>query len=454
MTSPTPTPPQSTAIAAFLRGLERRAQLLARVQTGDPAATQRALAVTQQVFASEAEQWPIAQWPLQYWRLLLSVPAMGQATRASTNTPLPAIAQLPPAIRAAVLLHLVVCLDESEAAAALDCEVASYQQRIRDALPRDAHGQPDIAVWRQWRDAVQLALDVPDPDAQEMVDAMPQAPPPPAPPPHAAQTTASAPSTGTGTADPPPHPHRHLLRWLWLGVVLGLLALTATFFLHPRGRVLWNEWHNRVRVEALPAAAAPKARFDPADTANDPDRALFAAPQELALATDLPLLAWLSTQAEPLPETTASAPLPHWNRANLRQTAWLRGVWAEWQALPESERASLRTTAAHFFALPAQQQHTLRQRYATQSFDAHRGWHLGPVLGRNWPRIAALFAYIDPGEQQPVVHMLRQASPDDLDTLARLAQTTPPEHRAALRQSLLALPAAQRSTWLQAQLHQ
>jgi len=149
MTSPTPTPPQSTAIAAFLRGLERRAQLLARVQTGDPAATQRALAVTQQVFASEAEQWPIAQWPLQYWRLLLSVPAMGQATRASTNTPLPAIAQLPPAIRAAVLLHLVVCLDESEAAAALDCEVASYQQRIRDALPRDAHGQPDIAVWRQ-----------------------------------------------------------------------------------------------------------------------------------------------------------------------------------------------------------------------------------------------------------------------------------------------------------------
>ncbi len=129
-------------------------------------------------------------------------------------------------------------------------------------------------------------------------------------------------------------------------------------------------------------------------------------------------------------------------------------MWAEWQALPESERASLRTTAAHFFALPAQQQHTLRQRYATQSFDAHRGWHLGPVLGRNWPRIAALFAYIDPGEQQPVVHMLRQASPDDLDTLARLAQTTPPEHRAALRQSLLALPAAQRSTWLQAQLHQ
>ena len=452
MTTPTSTPPQSTAIAAFLRGVERRAQLLARVQTGDPAATQRALAVTRQVFVPEAEQWPITQWPLQYWRLLLSVPAMGQATPVSTNTPLPAIARLPPAIRAAVLLHLVVCLDESEAAAALDCEVASYQQRIRDALPRDAHGQPDIAVWRQWRDAVQLALDAADPDAQEPADATPQATLQTLPP-NATPMTASAPSTAAGPADPPPqHPHRHLLRWLWLGVVLGLLALAATFFLHPRGRVLWNEWHNRVRVEALPAAAAPKTRFDPSDTANDPDRALFAAPQELALAIDLPLLAWLSTQTEPLPEATASAPLPQWSRANLRQTAWLRGVWAEWQALPEPERASLRTTAAHFFGLPAQQQQALRQRYAAQSFDAHRGWHLGPVLGRIWPRIAALFAYIDPSEQQPLLQLLRQATPDDLDTLARLAQITPPEQRAALRQSLLALPAAQRSAWLQAQL--
>ena len=451
MTTPTPTPPQSTAIAAFLRGVERRAWLLARAQSGQPVAAQRALAVTQQVFVSDAEQWPIAQWPLQYWRLLLSVPAMGQATDTATDTPLPAIAQLPPAIRAAVLLHLVVCLDETEAAAALDCEVASYQQRIRDALPRDAHGQPDIAVWRQWRDAVQQALEAPDLVTPTQAAATPQASLQ-TPPPQATPTAASAPSTAAGSANPPPHPHRHLLRWLWLGVALGLLALVATFFLHPRGRVLWNEWHNRVRVEALPAAAAPKARFDPSDAANDPDRALFAAPQELALATDLPLLAWLSTQPDPLPEATASIPLPQWHRTNLRQTAWLRGVWGEWQALPEPERASLRSTATHFFGLPAQQQQALRQRYAAQSFDAHRGWHLGPQLGRNWPRIAALFAFIDPSEQQPIMQLLRQATPEDLDTLARLAQTTPPEHRAQLRQSLLALPANQRSAWLQARL--
>ena len=446
MTIQTPTPPQSTAIVAFLRGVERRARLLAWVQAGHPDAAQRALAVTQQVFATEAEQWPIAQWPLQYWRLLLSVPAMGQAADAVPGTPLPAIAQLPPAIRAAVLLHLVVCLDEADAATALGCDVASYQQRIRDALPRDAHGQPDIAVWRQWRDGVQLALDAPDAGA-----AAPDAPTqtPLTQPPVAA---AGTPVTATSTTPPIPAPHRHLLRWLWLGVALGLLALVATFFLHPRGRVLWSEWHNRVRVEALPAAATPKARFDPNDTANDPDRALFAAPQELVLATNLPLLAWLDAQAEPLPEATASIPLSQWNRANLQQTAWLRGVWSEWQALTESERASLRTTATRFYALPAPEQQTLRQRYAAQSFDAHRGWHLGPQLGRSWPRIAPLFAFIDPNQQQPLLQLLRQATPDDLDTLARLAQITPPEHRAQLRQNLLALPPSQRSAWLQAQL--
>lgn len=234
-------------------------------------------------------------------------------------------------------------------------------------------------------------------------------------------------------------------------MVLGLLK-AATFFLHPRGRVLWNEWHNRVRVEALPAAAAPKARFDPADTANDPDRALFAAPQGLALTTDLPLLSWLSTQAEPLPETTASAPLR--GTAPISTNRVVARVWAEWQALPESERASLRTTAAHFFALPAQRHNAaLRQRYATQSFDAHRGgiWaQCWAATGRASPHCLR----ISTPANSPSMHMLRQASPDDLDTLARLAQATPPEHRAALRQSLLALPAAQRSTWLQAQLHQ
>ena len=457
MTSQSPAPPQSPAIAAFLRGVERRARLLAHVQTGHVATAQRALAVTAQVFATEAEQWPIAQWPLQYWRLLLSVPAMGQAVVAD-GCQLPAIAQLPAAARAAVLLHLVVCLDESDAAAALGIAIRDYQQRIRDALPRDRQGQPDLAVWRHWRDAVQQALEAADAPSDPDIDASATSTASSTPPMPTARAS-TAPPPPAPTAAPLPPPHRHLLRWLWLGVAVCLLALLATFFLHPRGRALLSAWHNRVRVEPLPAAAAPKATFDPADPANDPDRALFAAPQALLLARDLPLLAWLSSLPEPLsnaaPATVAPAPAPapQWNRADLRQTAWLRGAMAEWQALTEAERSTLRATAAQFHTLPLAQQQQLRQRYAQQTFDAHRGWHLGPQLGRQWPRIAPLFAYVDAGERDALLQLLRNASADDTDTLARLAQITPPEARADLRRELLALPAAQRSAWLQARLN-
>lgn len=425
-------PSQSKAIAAFLRGVERRARLLAETQCGSPEPARRALVVAAQVFSSEAGQWPIAQWPMQYWRLLLSVPVMGHAAADTDAGPLPGIAALPAATRAAVLLHLVASLEEVDAAAALNLDIAGYQQRIRDALPRDAQGQPDLATWRQWRDAVPPAL------------AQPVPAPAATPPPHA-------------VASPPRLPSRHLLRWLWLGVAVGLAALAATFFLHPRGRVLWNEWHTRVRVEALPAAAAPKARFDPADPRFDPDRALLAAPAELALARELPLLAWLSTQTEPLPAAdpvsmSPAVPTPPLPAAPLAR-ARLRGAWAEWQALPETERSVLRQTAAHFNALPASTRQALREHYAQQSYDAHRGWHLGPQLGRDWPRIAPLFTFVDASERDALLQLLRAASSEDIDTLARLAQITPPEARAALRQALLAVPAAQRSAWLQAQLN-
>ena len=132
--------------------------------------------------------------------------------------------------------------------------------------------------------------------------------------------------------------------------------------------------------------------------------------------------------------------------------AQARAAWADWQALPESERTQLRAIAVRFDALPAPEQQALQARYAQQPFDAHRGWHLGPRLGRDWPRIAPLFAFVDTGERAALLQLLRELSGDDLEALARLAQTTPPQARAALRHALLAEPSTRRSAWLQAQL--
>lgn len=457
MTESHPSPPPSAAVAAFLRGLDRRARLLALVQSGDAQAAPRALDAAARVFASEAGQWPIAQWPRQYWRLLLSTPSMRQ-TGAVTAGPLPGIARLPAQVRAALLLHLVAALDEADAAAALGIEVDAYQLRIRDALPRDALGQPDLDVWRAWRAAAQRAL-----------DALPET---------AAAAPAPAPSTAQPDqgADAARHRHRRRMRWLWLGVAACAFALLASFFLHQRGRELLDSWRNHVQVEPLPPAVAPKARFDPADPALHPDRALLAEPGTLQLARQLPLLAWLATEAadalpppplapafpdtasaaavDPLAGSDLSERIRAWDRLSPSQRAQQRGALEEWQALPAEEQALLGRLAARFAALPSAEQLALRERYASLSFDAHRGWHLGPRLGRDWPRIGALFAYVEPGEREALLRLLRAASAEELDTLARLAQITPPEARAALRRELLAQAPAQRAAWLQARLQQ
>jgi hypothetical protein len=442
--SPSTAPP---AVAAFLRGLDRRARLLAHVQAGDDQAAKRALAAAARVFAADAGQWPLAEWPQQYWRLLLSTPAMKQPADGTAPT-LPGVARLAAPIRAAVLLHLVAALDDANAAAALGIEVDAYQRRIRDALPRTPLGQPDVDVWRAWRAAAQRAL-----------EALPESAPE-----DAAPRRATPPARDT-EADPTTTHHRRRLGWLWLGVAACAVALAATFFLHPRGRELLDEWRApHVKREALPPADAPKARFDPADPALHPDRALLAAPRELQLARQLPLLAWLTADAsDALPLETGTAAsvaddadmasrMQAWDRLPPHARAMQRGAWAEWQALTEAERASLRATAARFDALPAEQQHALRDRYARLPFDAHRGWHLGPQLGRDWPRILALFAQVDADEREPLLRLLRDATPEDIDALARLAQTTPPEARAALRRELLAQAPGQRTGWLQARL--
>lgn len=437
-------PPPPAAVAAFLRGQDRRARLLALVQTGDPDAARRALAATARVFAPDAGQWPLAQWPRQYWRLLLSAPAMRQPADARPAGPLPGIARLTPPIRAAVLLHLVAALDDADAADALGIDVEAYQRRIRDALPRTPLGQPDVDVWRAWRAAAQRELDK-LPDATPDADAVP---------------AASSPASDDA------RPRRHRTRWLWLGVAACGMALAATFFLHPRGRELLDDWRNHIRVDALPTAEAPQARFDPADPALHPDRDLLAAPRELQLANDLPLLAWLQADADDaLPTDAAIVPTPppteaidmarrmqQWNRQSPQQRARQREAWAEWQALTDGERSTLRTVAQRFAALPADQQQALRERYAQLPFDARRGWHLGPQLGRDWPRVVALFAQVDDGERAALLRLLRDATPEDLDLLARLAQITPPEGRADLRRELLARTPAQRGAWLQARL--
>ena len=457
MTPATPDAPSPAAVTAFLRGLDRRARLFASVQAGDALAAQHAMAVVARVFTGEAGQWPIAEWPRQYWRLLLAAPSLRKPPVEVPTPQLPGIGRLAVETRAAVLLHLVAALDDADASAALGIDIETYQARIRDALPRDALGQPDVDVWRAWRAAVERELS--------------RAPEPATP---SAVAVAAAKPTPAATVDADAH-HHFRLRWLWTGVALCLVAMVATFFLHPRGREVLDQWRAEIKREPLDAAAEPKARFDAADFALHPDRELLASPAELAFARQLPLLAWLEVAgADPreadavrlpvmlAPPVTVSTPVDDTTALTQRQQRWdalparargtQRGAWQAWRALPAVERVRLRAIAARWQLLAGEERLALRARFDALPADARHGWWLGPELGRHWPRVAPLFAFAPEGERNALLVLLRAADSEDIDALERLAQITPPEERDALRLDLLRVPAAERRAWMLAKV--
>ncbi|MEO6227081.1 MAG: hypothetical protein ABIO61_04380 [Thermomonas sp.] len=458
----------SPAIAAFVRGVSQRARLLATVQAGATKPAEQALAVVARVFATEAGQWPIAQWPQQYWRLLLATPHLRQPGAAEPGLPLPGVARLPPTQRAAVLLQVVAELDDATAAMALGTSVVAYQDAIRDGLPPDALGRPDVDVWRAWRAAAQRELANAQPAPETVVPAPQMAA---APNPANSRNSLRQAVDEAASSQAP----RHHVHWLWLGVATCVLAFATTFFLHPAGRAVLERWTATIKVAPLPAADAPKARFNPGDFALQPDRELLAAPEEAVLASQLALLSWLAvngedpraadairlpvmtapilrTRMEPARDAHALANrIQHWDAFAAHVRGTQRGHWQAWRALTASERIQLRDLAQRWRKLDPQQQQGLRARFDAQSYDARNGWWLGPTLGRDWPSINALFAYVDAGQRDALLQLLRQTNQAGWDVLARLAQTTPPEERERVRSEWLAQPPSQRGAWLRAQ---
>jgi hypothetical protein len=136
------------ALAAFLRGIERRGLVLAEAQCGDPLRAQAALATTTTVFRAEATSLPLMRWPSLFWQLLLAQPML----RAYADSPSrDVLAKLSAGPRAALLLRLVAGLDRTHGAEVLrvspeayrhalyrDHEAAPYSSRVRAIARRNA----------------------------------------------------------------------------------------------------------------------------------------------------------------------------------------------------------------------------------------------------------------------------------------------------------------------------
>lgn len=287
------------ALSAFLRGVERRALVVAELQCGDPTVAEQALVAVMRAFTGIASDVPMAQWPDRFWILLahrhpIRVPAEG-GTWGSGLAHLPTLT--PPA-RLALLLRIGGGLDEAAAAQILDMPVADYQQALAEACPRDPNGYPDAAGWRALAEHVQQRLrELPVERLQRLHQ----------PAPAAAAGTRPQPSWRAPAEDAPAprrRPAQRAGRPLWR----GLLILGATIAVLLGGAYAWKQHRqapppeasvpdgavssdNPVRMEALEEAAPDPVAADTSTPAAD---AAMLADPDLAVVRDADLYAWFA----------------------------------------------------------------------------------------------------------------------------------------------------------------
>jgi len=152
---------------------------------------------------------------------------------------------------------------------------------------------------------------------------------------------------------------------------------------------------------------------------------------------------------EPPPRTLQVVdPQARWAALAPAQQRDLRARYAAWRALPETERQRVRMAAAELAALPTAERDALRGRFAGLDRLHRDGWQLGPRLGALYPKLQPLLGYLPEPQRAPMLALLRELDAAQLAQLSLLSQRTPPQERDALREALLAVPAAGRAEWL------
>lgn len=291
--APSPTP---AALAAFLRGVERRAAVLAELQAGDAVNGDAALAAAMREFRDGAAGLPMGEWPRRFWSLLLAQPALRQ--RVPVALALEAtdrLGELGSGPRAALLLRLAAGLEDAEAAAVLGVGTSSYRMALQRALPCDADGQPDAQLWHRLREQVHRRIKtLPTARLLQLTRAREAvlagtAGDPPRPRTRGFQTRGSAPSWQRPVRSRP----RWLLPLLWSLLALCAAAFAATFWwpLREPGQAAADRPPNGLPQEA------PASRYGAtAGLVSHRDFALLADPAGEQQAQDLAFHSWLLAQ--------------------------------------------------------------------------------------------------------------------------------------------------------------
>lgn len=143
----------TAAVASFLRGVERRAALLAGLQCGDPEQGDRALTAAIEAFMDYAPNTPHGDWPLLFWTTLLQSPTLNTEPLAPFwHGDFAPLARLDFGTRAVILLRVVVGLNDAHAAMVFGVDPAEYKQALQRAMPQRADGSLDGEAWLAMND--------------------------------------------------------------------------------------------------------------------------------------------------------------------------------------------------------------------------------------------------------------------------------------------------------------
>lgn len=285
------------ALAAFLRGVERRGAVLAELQCGDAETGDAALAGAMAGFCQAAGGTVMDDWPRQFWALLLTQPALKARTPvAIAMDATDRLGELGSGPRAALLLRLAAGLDEAGAAAVLGVRIPTYRLALQRGLPHQADGRADPRAWQALREQVHRRIKTLPPARLDRL----------------ARAREVALRGGVATSAPQPPAARQttqrerpgwLMPALWALLALCVLAMAATFL--PQLRQ-WGGAGGPVegRTDDLPEQA-PASRYDAeAAAVMHRDFDLLADPQGVAMTADFPFHAWLAARGDALPPVT------------------------------------------------------------------------------------------------------------------------------------------------------
>lgn len=464
----------SSALVAFLRGIEPRARVLARAQAGPALDDGRLLAEVRDEFSGRASRLPLAEWPLRYWGLLLARDELGSPSGQTPSHPLYTLSHTR---RLALLLRLVVGMEPPGAARVMGLSETAYRALWADAEDKLAERGVGPAVLMRWHEAFQREVR------------------------GEASTPEAAPRASARQAAPVVRPRAPRwrptpLQWGLAAVLLALLGVLAATFVWPPAPI--TPGAATASAEAAPATleASPPApaRDIEAELVVDPDFALIDAAPSAPWREGVAFLSWaavqrgmaLPTPSGPPPLAMAWSAIPSDRQALLApvRSAWpaldataqaallanaeawagydaprrealrsayadwlqrpalerstLRAAYAEWMALDAGEREALVATAEALAALPAEEQQAQRAAFAALDAQAQRDWGVGPRLGAQLPGLRPLLAFVPATEQAALIAALEALGEPTRAALAARVATMGAAQRAALRGKVLA----------------